>query len=182
MAYKTGLTVLHCLIFLFLYTTTESGWVLCFCLVFMWLSVLPFLCFTSVHTGICIRVSSPCSDLCYISWIPLKFYVCICIGKSMSGILKPFMPSGLFYLNSLERSISWDVSQTGDQVPGLIPARSGNILQWRLFMMIFFYGHSLPSAGSRRAFVSFWQKNVHVLVNCLEDWPTWHGLNGLTGS
>ena len=24
-----------------------------------------------------------------------------------------------------------------------------------------FYGHSLPSADSRRAVVSFWQKNVH---------------------
>ena len=24
-----------------------------------------------------------------------------------------------------------------------------------------FYGHSLPSADSRRAIVSFWQKNVH---------------------
>ena len=24
-----------------------------------------------------------------------------------------------------------------------------------------FYGHSLPSADSRRAFVSFWLKNVH---------------------
>ena len=26
---------------------------------------------------------------------------------------------------------------------------------------IFLYGHSLPSADSRRAVVSFWQKNVH---------------------
>ena len=26
---------------------------------------------------------------------------------------------------------------------------------------IFFYGHSLPSADSRRAVVSFWRKNVH---------------------
>ena len=25
----------------------------------------------------------------------------------------------------------------------------------------FFYGHSLPSADSRRAVVSFWRKNVH---------------------
>ena len=26
---------------------------------------------------------------------------------------------------------------------------------------IFFYGHSLPSADSRRAVVSLWEKNVH---------------------
>ena len=32
-----------------------------------------------------------------------------------------------------------------------------------------FYGHSLPSADSRRAVVSFWWKNAQVLVNCLED-------------
>ena len=33
---------------------------------------------------------------------------------------------------------------------------SGNILSWRLV-----YGHSLPSADSRRAVVSYWRKNVH---------------------
>ena len=32
-----------------------------------------------------------------------------------------------------------------------------------------FYGHSLPSADSRRAVVSFWRKNVHNTVNRLED-------------
>ena len=28
----------------------------------------------------------------------------------------------------------------------------------------YFYGHSLPSADSRRAVVSFWRKNVHNTV------------------
>ena len=32
-----------------------------------------------------------------------------------------------------------------------------------------FYGHSLPSADSRRVVVSFWQKNVQILVIRLED-------------
>ena len=31
----------------------------------------------------------------------------------------------------------------------------------RLIIKKFFYSHSFPSADSRRAFVSFWQKNVH---------------------
>ena len=50
---------------------------------------------------------------------------------------------------------------TGDQeVAGSIPTGSSNILSWRLTINIF-YGHSLPSADSRRAVFSFWQKNVH---------------------
>ena len=43
---------------------------------------------------------------------------------------------------------------------GSTPAEISNILSWRLIMK-YFYGHSLPSADSRRAVVSFWQKNVH---------------------
>ena len=50
---------------------------------------------------------------------------------------------------------------TGDQeVAGSTPAKVDNIPSWRLIMK-YFYGHSLPSADSRRAVVSFWQKNVH---------------------
>ena len=50
---------------------------------------------------------------------------------------------------------------TGDQeVAGSNPAEAGNILSWKLIMK-FFYGHSLSSADSRRAVVSFWRKNVH---------------------
>ena len=32
-----------------------------------------------------------------------------------------------------------------------------------------FYRHSLPSAHSRRAVVSFWRRMCTILVNCLED-------------
>ena len=54
-----------------------------------------------------------------------------------------------------------DARPTGDQeVVGSTPTKVGNILSWRLIMKCF-YGHSLPSADSRRAVVSFWQKNVH---------------------
>ena len=54
-----------------------------------------------------------------------------------------------------------DARPTGDQeVAGSTPAEVGNILcgdwSWNIF-----YGHSLPSADSRRAVVSFWRKNVH---------------------
>ena len=44
---------------------------------------------------------------------------------------------------------------------GFNPPEVGNILSWRLIMK-YFYGHSLPSADSRRAVVSFWRKNVHT--------------------
>ena len=55
-----------------------------------------------------------------------------------------------------------DAFPTGDQeVTGSIPAGSGNILLWRLIMKYFACGYSLPSADSRRADVSFWQKNMH---------------------
>ena len=48
-----------------------------------------------------------------------------------------------------------DACLTGDQeVAGSTPAEVANILLWLLIMNIF-YGHSLPSADSRRAVVSF---------------------------
>ena len=54
-----------------------------------------------------------------------------------------------------------DAHPTDDQeVAGLIPAGSSDILSWRLIMK-YFLQHSPPSAGSRTASVSFWQKNVH---------------------
>ena len=50
-----------------------------------------------------------------------------------------------------------DASPTGDQeIARTIPAGSGNNISWNIF-----YGHSLPSADSRRAVLSFWRKNVH---------------------
>ena len=63
---------------------------------------------------------------------------------------------------SRPRWLSWMRRPTGDQeVAGSTPAEVGNILSWRLIMKYFLYGHSLPAAVSRRAVVSFWQKNVH---------------------
>ena len=52
-------------------------------------------------------------------------------------------------------SVAWlDAHSTGDQeVAGSIPTRSCAILPWRLIMNIF-YGHSLPSADSRRALLA----------------------------
>ena len=64
-------------------------------------------------------------------------------------------------LNSRPWWLSWMRRLTGDQeVADSTPAEVGNILSWRLIWNIF-YGHSLPSADSRRADVSFWWKNVH---------------------
>ena len=58
--------------------------------------------------------------------------------------------------------LSWMRRPTGDQeVAGSTPAEVGNILSLRLIIKYIFYSHSLPSADSRRAVVSFWQKNVH---------------------
>ena len=54
-----------------------------------------------------------------------------------------------------------DARPTGDQeAAGSTLAGSATFFHedwsWDIF-----YGHSLPSADSRRAIVSFWQKNVH---------------------
>ena len=54
-----------------------------------------------------------------------------------------------------------DARPSGDQeVAGSSPTEVGNFFRgdwsWNIF-----YGHSLPSADSRRAVVSFWRKNVH---------------------
>ena len=57
-----------------------------------------------------------------------------------------------------------DARLTGDQeVAGLTPIRSATFFRGDLIMK-FFYSHSLPSADSRGAVVSFWQKNVHNTV------------------
>ena len=60
-----------------------------------------------------------------------------------------------------------DEQSTGDQeVAGSTPAGSATFFHgdwsWNIL-----YCHSLPSADSRRAVVSFW---AQVLVNCLEDY------------
>ena len=60
-----------------------------------------------------------------------------------------------------------DVRPTCSQEVLDLILRSGTILSLRLIME-FLYGHSLPSAVSRRAAVSYWRKNGHqVLVNRL---------------
>ena len=61
---------------------------------------------------------------------------------------------------------SADARPAGDQeVASSTPAKffCGDLI------MNIFYGHSLPSADSRRAAVSFWQRMCTVLVNRLED-------------
>ena len=59
------------------------------------------------------------------------------------------------------RWLSWMCRPTDDQeVLGSTPAEVGNIFR-RDWSWNIFYGHSLPSADSRRAVVSFWRKNVH---------------------
>ena len=47
------------------------------------------------------------------------------------------------------------------EVTGSTPAEVGNILSSRLIMKYFLSIHSLPFADSRRAVVSFLQKNMH---------------------
>ena len=55
----------------------------------------------------------------------------------------------------------FDARPTGDQeVAGSTPAESATFFRGDWSGNIF-YGHSLPSADSRRAVVSFLQKNVH---------------------
>ena len=59
------------------------------------------------------------------------------------------------------RWLSWMRRPTGDQeVADLTPPRSATFFR-RDWSWNIFYGHSLPSADSRRAVVSFWRKNKH---------------------
>ena len=84
--------------------------------------------------------------------------VILCINSKGYGQCPVCLPQ---YTICRPRWLSWMRRPTGDQeVAGSTPAKVGNILSWRLIMK-YFYGHSLPSADSRRAVVSFWRKNVH---------------------
>ena len=74
-----------------------------------------------------------------------------------------FFPRELwrYFPESLASVAQLDAHPTGDQeVACPNPTRSATFYSgdwsWNIF-----YGHSLPSADSRRASVSFWQKNAH---------------------
>ena len=74
----------------------------------------------------------------------------------------------LFFLVGLGGSVGCAVWQETRRSRVQPPPRSATFFRgdwsWNIF-----YGHSLPSADSRRAVVSFWWKNVQILVNRLED-------------
>ena len=81
--------------------------------------------------------------------------------KSIRALLEATYDSGERLRAIMPASVAQlDAGPTGDQVAGSTPSEVGNILLWKLIMK-YFLGHSLPSADSRRAVVSFWQKNVH---------------------
>ena len=48
-----------------------------------------------------------------------------------------------------------------EAVAGSTPAGYATVFRGDLIIKYFFYSHSLSSADSRRAVVSFWQKNEH---------------------
>ena len=57
--------------------------------------------------------------------------------------------------------LALDARPTGDwEIAGLTPAGLATFFHGEWSWNIF-YGHSLPSAESRRAVVSFWQRNAH---------------------
>ena len=67
--------------------------------------------------------------------------------------IKLFVPASVAQL---------DARPTNDQeVASLTPTGSATFFHGDLIMK-YFLCHSLPSADSRRAVVSFWQKNVHI--------------------
>ena len=83
------------------------------------------------------------------------------ITNIMFGSHRGLVPHQWNITVSRPRWLSWMRRPTGDQeVAGSTPSRSATFFRgdwsWNIF-----YGHSLPSADSRRAVVSFWRKNVH---------------------
>ena len=103
-------------------------------------------------------------------WCGCCPYTCTLIKKSdydmMIQLLK-FNFTSLIVLAHWDKQgwrprwLSWMHRPTGDQRSRVHPPpRSATFFRgdwsWNIF-----YGHSLPSADSRRAVVSFWRKNVH---------------------
>ena len=88
--------------------------------------------------------------LCYLFY---HFFSELCVVKLHLNNNPKYWHSEA-WANSVDR-------QTGDQeVAGSTSPRSATFFRgdwsWNIF-----YGHSFPSADSRRAVVSFWRKNVH---------------------
>ena len=81
----------------------------------------------------------------------IKEGCCQFLAKELAGVLvncRPRWPSWMRVRLETRRSRVWPWLRSPTFFPG----------DWSLNI---FYGHSLPSAESRRAVLSFWRKNVH---------------------
>ena len=104
------------------------------------------------------------------------FYVHQVINRlNVQMYIKPWK----FFVKTSRFKIPWEPADPGGSVgcavrletrrsPVQPPSRSATFFRgdwsWNIF-----YGHSLPSADSRRAVVSFWRKNVHNT----KPWEPW---------
>ena len=89
-------------------------------------------------------LSEICREMCYLIIWPTMFITCQFIF--------------IFFLTGLGGSVGCPQVIRRLRVR-LLPSRQHSFVEiwsWNIF-----YGHFLPSADSRRADVSFWQKNVH---------------------
>ena len=105
-----------------------------------------------------------------------------CTVESAKHSARPMLQTGLSKqyrpIPVWPQGLSWMHVPTGNhEAMCLIPAMFDNILSQRLILKYFlrdwswniFYGHSLPSADSRRAVVSTGERMCTILVNRLED-------------
>ena len=120
--------------------------------------------------------SSPILELFPFDKITLKSYICTVVtvmakqcwsqtvlesGSWGHSVLQTPALVILKFKHSHMPDTQLDVNPTCDQeIAGSTPAGSATFFRvnwsWNIF-----YGHSLPSADSRRTVVSFWRKNVH---------------------
>ena len=84
--------------------------------------------------------------------VPMLFGIQWCVlDRSTASNCRPWWLSWM--------RVRLETRRSGGSTPPRSPTFFRGDWSWNIF-----YGHSLPSADSRRAVVSFWQKNVHSTV------------------
>ena len=130
---------------------------------FHWMQLSPFKCICSFFywKNVLFAQSNKCCELCKTKCQPMTS---VMWWRWISDSISQNIPSQIFFVIQSDGRpwwLSWirirlETRRSQVQPPLRLATFFRGDWWWNIF-----YGHSLPSADSRRADVSFWRKNVH---------------------